>query len=263
MKTETEAVSPGAPTAEVPRSHLRNYRTEPLSGWYDRIKTGHSQKVLRLLERHLSGPVRVLEIGPGHGHFARAARAAGWTYDAIEPSDSFRTGLLGQGIEVTDEITPPVRRPDQTYELVYASMIIENLPSHDAVGDLVAEVERVLRPGGCLVLIYPNYLTWGSFFFDEHYTHSYVTTPRRVAHLLHSQGFSVVAHQHVLGWFWAEGGLGKNTLRHAVNLAVWPLRLGLVRWLCHYTGLGELHWKVRKTLFEAVVTIARKPESSV
>ena len=140
-------------------------------------------------------------------------------------------------------------------------MVLENLPTHDAAGDLICEVERVLRPGGCLALIFPNYLTWGSFFFDEHYTHSFVTTPRRVRHLLHSQGLTVVGEEHVLGWFWAEGGAGKNALRHLVNVAMWPLHRSGVRWLCQYAGLGELHWKVRKTLFEAVVMIARKPDS--
>lgn len=255
--------SPATPADETGRrSHLRRYRTEPLSGWYDRVKTAHSAKVLKLLECHLEGRPDVLEIGPGHGHFARAARAAGWSYDSIEPSDPFRAALREEGFAVTDEITPPLRRPDATYDLVYASMILENLPTHDAAGDLVAEAERVLRPGGWLVLIYPNYLTWGSFFFDEHYTHSYVTTPRRIAHLLTSQGLAVVRDEHVLGWFWAEGSFLKNALRHLVNLAMWVVHLPLVRWSCHYLGLGDLHWKVRKTLFEAVVTVARKPASS-
>jgi hypothetical protein len=64
--------------------------------------------------------------------------------------------------------------------------------------------------------------------------------------------------ENTLGWFWVEESFGKNVLRHLVNIMMWPLHTAFVRWTFEYIGLGELHWKVRKTLFDAVVVVARK-----
>jgi len=239
-------------------SSLNNYRTDPLRPWYDKVRTRHSTKMLELLLPYLPSRGRVLEVGPGHGHFARAALEAGLDYDAIEPSDLFRESLVKEGFLVSNAVVPPIPHEDGIYDLVHASMLIENLPTSHEAAEFAWESARVLRQGGILSLIFPNYLTWGDFFFDEHYMHSFETTPRRVSHLLTRQGFNVVRTEHTLGWFWVKSSLTKNIIRHAANCMMWPLHTAAARWTFEYAGLGELHWKVRKTFFEAVVIIARK-----
>jgi SAM-dependent methyltransferase len=239
-------------------SALANYRTESMSAWYDKVKTRYTFKVLALLSNYLPPDAKILEVGPGHGHFARQILDNGQEYDAIEPSDYFRQALNEKGFQVTEEPVPPILRNSEVYDLLYASMVIENLPSSREAGEFASEAARVLKKGGIMCLVFPNYLTWGRFFFDEHYTHSFETTPRRIMHLLASQGFEVVRVEHTLGWFWAEGSLVKNIVRHAVNIGMWFMHTAAVRWTFEYLGLGELHWKIRKTLFEAVVVVARK-----
>jgi SAM-dependent methyltransferase len=239
-------------------SALNNYRTDPLSPWYDKVKTKYTESMYGLLSEYLPADAKVLEVGPGHGHFARRMRDAGLAYDAIEPSDPFREELEKQGFMVTKRKVPPIERDNDTYDLVHASMLIENLPTSHEAGEFACEAARVLKNGGILSLVFPNYLTWGSFFFDEHYTHSFETTPLRITHLLTTQGFKVERIEHTLGWFWVKGSVAKNITRHLVNIGMWPLHTAMARWTFEYLGLGQLHWKVRKTLFEAIVTIARK-----
>ncbi|MCD6185848.1 MAG: methyltransferase domain-containing protein [Deltaproteobacteria bacterium] len=239
---------------------LANYRSEPLSPWFDRVKTRYTDIMFTLLGDYLMPKAKILEVGPGYGHFAKRICEAGLEYDAIEPSNYFRCALQEQGYNITKAPVPPIRRGSEIYDLVYAAMLIENLPSSHEAGEFACEVARVLKKGGVLCLVFPNYLTWGKFFFDEHYTHSFVTTPRRISHLLTSQGFDIVRMENALGWFWVEESLGKNVLRHLVNIMMWPIHTAAVRWTLEYIGLGELHWKVRKTLFDAVVVIARKKE---
>jgi SAM-dependent methyltransferase len=239
--------------------HLANYRSEPLSAQYDAVRVRHSRALLGLLSPYLPDAANVLEVGPGHGHFLRAAIAAGMTVDAIEPSVDFRSKLSASGFEASAEEVPPIRRPDGTYDLVNASMVVENLPTSREAGDFACEAYRVLKPGGIISLIFPDYMTWGSFFFDEHYTHSFVTTEERVRHLLVCQGFEVIRAEHVLGWYWVEDSPLRALLRHACNSLMWPFHTRFAYWMMRYAGLRKLHWKIRKTLFEAIVIIARRP----
>lgn len=241
------------------KTALGNYRTDLLTDRYDRVKTRHSIKMLELLRSFVPQNSRILELGPGHGHFARAARDAGFEYDGIEPSNFFRQRLLASGIDVSDDVVPPIARSDSVYDLVYGSMFIENLPTSREAGNFALEAFRVLKPDGVVALIFPNYLTWGAFFFDEHYTHSFITTSNRVEHLLISQGFRIERTNSVLGWYWVEENLWRNVVRHTVNVAMWMAHSALARWIFACFGLKVFHWKLRKTFFEAIVLIARKP----
>ena len=239
--------------------HLRGYRPDVHTGWYERLKARHSEAMVARLLSFLPDRPKVLELGPGFGHFARALREATEVeYEGLEPSDFLRERLAAGGFAVSDEVAPPIRRPDACYDLVYASMFIENLPTVREAAGFAEEAKRVLKPGGLIVLIFPDCLTWGTFFFDEHYTHSFVTTERRVAHLLESQGFTVERTDQVLGWFWVKSGLLRNALRHLVTVAMWPLETRLVYWVLRYGGLGGLHFKLRKTFFQAVIMMARR-----
>lgn len=239
-------------------SALNNYKADSSSPWYDRVKSRHSLQMLELLRPLLPENGKILEVGPGHGHFARAANAAGLHYEAIEPSDCFREKLIEQGFAVSGAAVPPIPHEDASIDLVYASMLIENLPTSYEAAEFVLESSRVLNQGGILLLIFPNYLTWRQFFFDEHYTHSFVTTPRRISHLLATQGFRIERQEHVLGWFWVNGSAPKNIIRHITNVIMRILNTSTAYWVFKYLGLGELHWKVQKTFFEAVVVVARK-----
>ena len=241
------------------KTAVNNYRTDPLTDRYDLVKTRHSDDMLKLLSDYLPASARVLEIGPGHGHFAQAARDAGLDYEGIEPSDFFREQLLANGFSVSDDVVPPIASQDSAYDLVYGSMFIENLPTSREAGDFAFEAFRVMKPNGVIALIFPNYLTWGAFFFDEHYTHSFVTTAKRVEHLLASQGFKIERTNHVLGWYWVEENLWRNIVRHAANITMWAVHSALARWVFTSLGLKEFHWKLRKTLFEAIIMIAQKP----
>jgi SAM-dependent methyltransferase len=239
--------------------HLTNYGSEPLSAHYDKVRIRHSKALIGLLSPYLPPDANVLEVGPGHGHFLRSATAAGMTVDAIEPSADFRSKLSTSGFDATAEEVPPIRRPDESYDLVNASMVLENLPTSREAGDFACEAHRVLKPGGIISLIFPDYMTWGRFFFDEHYTHSFVTTEERVRHLLACQGFEVIRAEHVLGWYWVENSPLRALVRHVSNSLMWPLHTRFAYWLMRYVGLRNLHWKIRKTLFEAIVIIARRP----
>ena len=103
-------------------------------------------------------PLYILDIGCGTGINAKALAANGHTVVGIDISpvaiDKFRReGFEGKQCDITEGIP----YPDETFELVFASEVIEHVVDTEA---FLAEICRVLRPSGRLVLSTPNSAFW-------------------------------------------------------------------------------------------------------
>lgn len=217
----------------------------------DRIERARLGQVMR----YMAPPGKLLEIGPGQGGIARLAREAGWTYSAVEPSPILARQLRTAGFDVIEAWTPPIPGADGIQDVVYADQVLEHMSGIDAARGFVAEARRVLRPGGLVYVVVPDYLKERGFFWDIDYTHNFVTTERRVRQLLYDGGFEVVDMVRSIG---AAQGVARDLLA-AVSLVT---NLPGVDALSRYTGSEELLFKVRKNLFETLTFVARTPQTS-
>jgi SAM-dependent methyltransferase len=207
---------------------------------------------LALLMRHRAPPGAMLEIGPGQGSLALRAVEAGWTYRAIEASPVLIDLLRQQGLEVTPGWAPPIPAADASCDVVYADQVLEHMSGIDAARELVSESLRVLRPGGVLFVVVPDYLKERGFFWDVDYTHNFVTTERRVRQLLYDGGFDL---QEVVRSIGAATGIRRDLLAAAAIFTTLP---GLDT-LSRYTRTDDLLFRIRKNLFETLEFVARKP----
>lgn len=92
----------------------------------------------------------LLDVGTGSGHVARElARTAG-SVVSVDLQDERVVTDGYRFMRVTDERLP---FNDESFDVVVTNHVIEHLPNQ--VGHL-AEVHRVLRPGGCAYLATPN-----------------------------------------------------------------------------------------------------------
>ncbi len=207
---------------------------------------------LALLHRYRPAPGELVEVGPGHGSLAEQAVEAGWRYTAIEASPILTEVLRAKGLTVVEGFTPPVPMPDACADVFYADQVLEHMSGIDAARDFTAEALRVLRPGGVLFVVVPDYLKERTFFWDVDYTHNFVTTERRVRQLFNDGGFETL---HV------ERGIGTATgvARDALAAAALLVNLPGVDALSRYTGTTEFIFKIRKNLFETLTFVARKP----
>lgn len=146
----------------------------------------------------------VVEIGPGEGFFAQSCREAGVSYLALESSAVGVAALQKQGFDVIQATLPPFPSSISQTDLVYASHLIEHLPNPDAVLDFMTQARAALRPGGRLAFAYPDARWMRMDFWDADYTHSWPSTPRRVAQVARDAGFEVAKHYdcclHFDGW---------------------------------------------------------------
>ncbi|MEU8652711.1 methyltransferase domain-containing protein [Streptomyces sp. NPDC048737] len=115
----------------------------------------HAAEVFRA-----AGAVDVLELGAGHGRDALCFAHEGFTVRATDFSptglDRLRDAARAQSIEervttAVHDVREPLPLPDASVDAVFAHMLLCMALSTGELHALVAEVRRVLRPGGVFV----------------------------------------------------------------------------------------------------------------
>jgi SAM-dependent methyltransferase len=138
------------------------------------------------LLRHRGRPglvagTRLVDLGAGDGAFVRLCRERGLAalgFDAVD------------GIDLETDRLP---LDDAAVDVATAISVIEHLrsPAH-----FLAEIGRVLAPGGALILVTPNWrYSWRSFYDDPTHVHPY--TPASLRRALAAHGF---AAPYVVPW---------------------------------------------------------------
>ncbi len=96
-----------------------------------RSKQVLNRRLLKRILRPSSGQSsRILEIGSGHGFFAKACVEAGHDYSGIEPHPALNDLLLQAGYAVRKAVCPPIPCESDQYDLVYAAWVLCTPSAH-------------------------------------------------------------------------------------------------------------------------------------
>lgn len=188
----------------------------------------------RLAQWSLAGlppDARVLEIGIGRGNFAAHLFRIGGhdlRYTGIEPNATLCEQARSEGLDARACMVPPFPADLEkgSFDLVLMSHVLEHFRDHNEALSVLAEIHSLLKPGGRFVLFYPDYLDYGSDYFDVDYSHSLILTRSRAENLVTDSGFSITrqegfrAHLRGSGFFgwalarsidWTAGNLYRMT----------------------------------------------------
>src|SRR5690349_15588906 len=105
---------------------------------------------LQFIARHLSSGEKVLNVGVGGGQLERIAIGKGieiWSLDPSERAIARLQAQLGQSERAKAGYSQAMPFDDGQFDAVIMSEVIEHLEAEVLTATL-AEVERVLRPGG-------------------------------------------------------------------------------------------------------------------
>jgi SAM-dependent methyltransferase len=141
----------------------------------------------------------VLEIGPGRGDFAEICLREGVEYSAIEANRQMAESLERKGASVVTAMVPPLPALDRQFDAIVMINVMEHMNSMQDALEITRQIRRVLKPGGKLVICSPDYLNWRHNFFNCDFSHSYVTTRRRLDQLLVNGGFGDMRSCHLCG----------------------------------------------------------------
>jgi SAM-dependent methyltransferase len=141
------------------------------------------------LARYVPPDASVLELGAGYCSFINRVAAARRV--AFDLSAHVRDHAV-EGVEACqgDAVELLAERPADQFDVVFASNFLEHL-EWPQLDKLAPQVTRVLKPGGTLILLQPNFRLNPGRYFDD-YTHRTVFTDESLRDWLTSLGFLVL-----------------------------------------------------------------------
>lgn len=111
---------------------------------------------------------RLVEIGCGRGEFMAAFRTCGLEVSGIDREEVSQSMLPDADIAVCDITKDAFPYADNSIDIVYHKSVIEHV--YDPV-PLMQETLRVLKPGGKVIVLTPDWHTQMSVFYED-FTHS-------------------------------------------------------------------------------------------
>ncbi len=162
QKTRTRHVSP------LSVAFLRRMRG------YDHLQSSLFYGLLAMLLapfQQASTPIwksngRMLDVGCGNGRFLTKMRTLGWDVQGVELSEIGVKACRMSDLSVVHGDLASARFADGSFDLITARHVIEHIPEPKL---FMAELARVLRPGGQLVIETPNSKALGRQWFNANW----------------------------------------------------------------------------------------------
>jgi SAM-dependent methyltransferase len=195
----------------------QNYLDRSPSPFGERLVRKWHRQMANVAKRYSGidwGTIKCLEIGPGHGYFADLVVSRGADYRFDDISGPVIEKMTAKGFQ-------QVRHESDLFDVVWLSHVLEHSTDWVSARELLAKYSLLLKDGGKIIIIGPDYLSWGKRFFDVDATHGYPTTLRTVAQLLRDIGLDVGFAEYHRG-----GHLGFIARSIYAIVALLPISLG-------------------------------------
>ena len=128
---------------------------------YHFIKRKAIRDKVSLINSHQPLKGRILDIGAGTGDFLLEAKNQNWDILGIEPNDKAKGIALGKGIKFGDTIE---RLESNSFDVITMWHVLEHVPD---VEHQVAELKRLLKPSGTIIIAVPNFKSYDANHYKE------------------------------------------------------------------------------------------------
>lgn len=180
---------------------------------------------------------QLLDVGFGRGDFLRAFARVGLKVSGVDQSPSALESCADLDVHSCCAGRDQLPFPDESFDIVFHKSLLEHL---DDPEPLMEETLRVLRPGGRLIVLVPDWISQMGIYFDDH-THRRPYTQVGLKDLLVICGFQDVHAElfHQLPVLWKHPSLKivSRLLRGVVRPEHRP-KSSFVRWSVELMILG-------------------------
>lgn len=172
-------------------------------------------------------PAEVLDVGTAGGAFLRAALDRGYNAQGLEPSATLARQGIKRGLSITHGTLATAPWRPRSFDLVCLWDVLEHVTDPF---DVLVQCNRLLRPGGILLINFPDIGTWPARLAGRHYwwllsVHLHHFSKRTLEKLCVRAGFDIFHFQR----FWARLELG-YLFQMAARLGV-PTAQTVRRWI--------------------------------
>ncbi len=141
--------------------------TDSARSWFEKIyqlikKTTIQQKLKLVLKQQKNKGV-LLDVGCGTGDFLAAALASGWQIKGYEPNEKARKIAQNKGVEL---IQSTQDLPEKSVDVITMWHVLEHVPDVKAQ---IAELKRLVKPGGTIVIAVPNYKSFDAKHYQNYW----------------------------------------------------------------------------------------------
>ena len=202
-------------------------------------KTDYPKKLISYLSESfgLQGSIKLLELGCGRGDFLLEFQNFGFECKGLDRDESSVKNEYGLEVKQCDLASDVFPYDDESFDVVYHKSVLEHM--YDP-GNLMSETIRVLKPGGKLIILTPDWHTqWKNFFED--FTHSRPFDVIALSDLLKIYGFknTITEKFYQLPVLWKMPAMKvfSKLLQLIINVYGG-------RWLTKITGMKFFRWSV-------------------
>lgn len=141
-------------------SHTDGKRTM-FEKMYHFIKRKAIRDKVKLINSYQPLKGKILDIGAGTGDFLLECKNQNWDILGIEPNDKAKGIALGKGVKFGDTIE---KLESNSFDVITMWHVLEHVPD---VEHQVAELKRLLKPSGTIIIAVPNFKSYDAKYYKE------------------------------------------------------------------------------------------------
>ncbi|MFA4887174.1 MAG: class I SAM-dependent methyltransferase [Candidatus Nanoarchaeia archaeon] len=138
------------------------------------------------LQKYIHGVV--LDLGAGYCDFINLIKAE--KKYAVDENPEFNHYAAKDVIPLTASCTNLKKFKTNTFDCIFCSNLFEHLDDN-AFEQTLSEIKRVLKPGGKIIALQPNFTYTYQHYFDD-YTHKKIFTHKSLSSHLKAKGFKII-----------------------------------------------------------------------
>jgi 2-polyprenyl-3-methyl-5-hydroxy-6-metoxy-1,4-benzoquinol methylase len=130
---------------------------------YHFIKRKAIRDKVNLINSHQPLKGKILDIGSGTGDFLLECKNQNWDILGIEPNEKAKTTAVGKGIKIGDTIE---QLESNSFDVITMWHVLEHVPD---VEHQVAELKRLLKPSGTIIIAVPNFKSYDAMYYKSNW----------------------------------------------------------------------------------------------